>query len=71
MKLFVASFYNAWELHADGTPPVTDLNAEAHAQIYWELVRSSEQGHYDIIFVKGENGAKATIQNDLKPILPW
>jgi hypothetical protein len=59
------SFYYAWESRADGLPAGNDVDGPAHAQIYWDLVQKSEQGPHEVLFVKGENGAEATIQPDL------
>jgi hypothetical protein len=59
-------FYYAWEQNADGTAPGSNVDGEAHAQMYLDLVQSDRQGHYDVLFVKGENEEKARIEPNLK-----
>jgi NAD(P)-dependent dehydrogenase (short-subunit alcohol dehydrogenase family) len=63
-------FYYAWEQNADGTSPADNVNGDAYAQIYWDLVQLDKQSHYDVLFVKGENGESATIKPDLKLAYP-
>ncbi|XXH04247.1 ferric reductase [Hypoxylon texense] len=47
-------FYYADERHEDGTHMTTDLNGDAHAEVYLELVKDPTQRAWNYIFVRGK-----------------
>lgn len=47
-------FYYADERQEDGQPVYNNLNGEAHAQHYVDLIESKEQGPWQQTFVGGK-----------------
>ncbi|KAI5479320.1 putative short chain type dehydrogenase [Pseudohyphozyma bogoriensis] len=53
-----ARFYYADERTETGAPVGNKVNGEAHAQMYWDLAQSKEQGDPLVTFVKGKGIVK-------------
>ena len=47
-------WYFADERLPDGSPVMTELSGEAHADAYWDLATGKEQGPWNYTFVKGK-----------------
>ena len=52
-QLTDSRFYYADERNADGTPPYSKIDGEAHGQFYAELAESKVQGEWQQTFAKG------------------
>lgn len=51
-------FYYADERTAEGTPAMQNVDGPAHAELFFQLAESPEQGPWQQTFVKGQGYKK-------------